>query len=725
MNPHHDAKQQAKALSRVNGRPYATNLAHVLRSGHSDAPMRPASDVSPYATGGGGTVLEHRYGAVLLSHLLTQTPVPALGDHISPTHIRFQARGISKVDDILVRGRGPTDAEHFLSIGVRRQPRLVPSEAESIHLIGAYLDVVTTRWPALESGRWRLALAVASSCIPAHQVGSLASIAAAAGSPAAFRARMAEPGYTNAKVRNRLEQLDSMVCTALASRGSESSAAAAPDVLTWRMLSRLSLIELRLEGADLADRTGAVERLQKFTPHQHPSEADALFSRLAEEVGAYAPGGAEVDLRVLHASLHGLACFALPATTPPAVDPAALNTGSTPCAGRGGGTSRPSMKRLRGNDLDPQPWLWRKRTLSDTARQPQLCADTIVVRDGYWLLVFDAATGEGLWKKQTAYSSDPVLGAHTVFIADRAGYVLPRSLRTGAKRQSLPIRMVDGLAVVDRGTLYAAGPDGHLHAVDIASRVVLWTLPLVGQPIAPPQVLADSLFVQTGPLPDDSGVAAADRLWALNTEGSVRWVHAAQAGQLRYWIVGTYAVYIVYQPSPGSSRVVALDVGSGDLLWDRQVRGDLAAAPREFGHALYLTTAEGDVAALDARTGTLAWTQSVGRRVTAPPLVTDGAVFVSAWQPCRLAVFDARNGARLWFRKKEGAFASAPFAAGGIVYAGHRAGVLHAWDMRTRKEVWHTDLQWSESLQGAPLVAGGVLYVTTSSGDIRAYALLR
>jgi hypothetical protein len=34
---------------------------------------------SPYATGGGGTVLEHDFGAVLLAHLLLGDLVPALG----------------------------------------------------------------------------------------------------------------------------------------------------------------------------------------------------------------------------------------------------------------------------------------------------------------------------------------------------------------------------------------------------------------------------------------------------------------------------------------------------------------------------------------------------------------------------------------------------------------------------------------------------------------------
>jgi hypothetical protein len=43
---------------------------------------------SPYATGGGGTRLEHRYGAVLLAALLTGDPVSELGDDVTDARTR-------------------------------------------------------------------------------------------------------------------------------------------------------------------------------------------------------------------------------------------------------------------------------------------------------------------------------------------------------------------------------------------------------------------------------------------------------------------------------------------------------------------------------------------------------------------------------------------------------------------------------------------------------------
>src|SRR5713226_8391846 len=96
---------------------------------------------APYATGGGGIVLEHRYGALLLSSLLTGDPVTELGDDAVPVSVRFQAGAVSPVDDLLVTGRTPDGMQRTVSIGVRRAPMLVASEEASGRLFASYLSI--------------------------------------------------------------------------------------------------------------------------------------------------------------------------------------------------------------------------------------------------------------------------------------------------------------------------------------------------------------------------------------------------------------------------------------------------------------------------------------------------------------------------------------------------------------------------------------------------------
>ena len=101
---------------------------------------------SPYSTGGGGTVLEHRFGAVLLAHLLLGDPVPALGDDVTPVAVRFQDSRFSAVDDLIVVGDTADGAQRRLSIGVRRTPAFTTSDDATADLLVSYLRVVTDHW---------------------------------------------------------------------------------------------------------------------------------------------------------------------------------------------------------------------------------------------------------------------------------------------------------------------------------------------------------------------------------------------------------------------------------------------------------------------------------------------------------------------------------------------------------------------------------------------------
>jgi hypothetical protein len=266
-----------------------------------NVPPTPAAPA--YATGGGGTVLEHRYGAVLLAHLLTGDPVPMLGPDATPTSVRFQASPFSAVDDLLVEGRTPDGGLRRVSVGVRRAPSLTASDEPSVGLLASYLRIVTERWEEVRAGRWRLGLAVASPNTAIQQMRELAMIARSTPDEAAFRAEVGQPGRTNQGVRDRLRHLDDLVRASRAASGSGSEVDAGE--LTWRLLSALNLTELRLEGADDTDRTSAIARLRPTTHEGTGAASDALFSRLAELARRYAPAGAEITESMLRRDLSG------------------------------------------------------------------------------------------------------------------------------------------------------------------------------------------------------------------------------------------------------------------------------------------------------------------------------------------------------------------------------------------------------------------------------------
>lgn len=267
--------------------------------------------VNPYSSAGGGTVLEHQYGATLLSRLLTGDPIFGLGDHVKPTLIRFQAGAVSAVDDLLVEGTTVGGERRWLSIGVRRNPKLVVSEEASVKLIGAYVRVIIRYWPEFLAGRRYLQLAVRPSCGPALELRSLAERARAAGCDVDFRQDVARSPYTNDAARGRLVEFDKIIAKITESPQIAITGITSPE-LAWRVLAKLSVIELHLEGVDTADRTVAVALLKPVTPDGSNGSASDLFARLTELVGGYAPQGARVRVSTLYADLHGVSCLKPP-----------------------------------------------------------------------------------------------------------------------------------------------------------------------------------------------------------------------------------------------------------------------------------------------------------------------------------------------------------------------------------------------------------------------------
>lgn len=260
---------------------------------------------SPYATGGGGTVLEHNFGAVLLVHLLLGDPVPALGDDVMPVSVRFQDSSFSPVDDLIVIGDTADGIERRLSIGVRRAPALTTSDGSTADLLVSYLRIVTEHWDEAGAGRWRLALAVAIPSPAVRQVHELAVIAHGQPDEESFRAVVKQPGRTTEAVRKRLTHLDALIAQAATSSKVSTERPAAE--LTWRVLHVLWLWQLRLEGADESDRTAVVARLRNVVPDTSVEGSATLFEALGRLSQSYASTAATVTESMLRRQLSGAA----------------------------------------------------------------------------------------------------------------------------------------------------------------------------------------------------------------------------------------------------------------------------------------------------------------------------------------------------------------------------------------------------------------------------------
>jgi hypothetical protein len=256
---------------------------------------------APYASGGGGTVLEHLYGAILLSSMLVGDPVTELGDDATLVSVRFQGRSLSPVDDLMVSGLA-RDGERRVSIGVRRAPDVTKSNDKTARLLASYVKMVAEHWEEITAGRWRLCLAVAVQSPAISQLRDLTVIAGATTDDGGFRAEVGRDGRVGQSVRTRLKHVDALIASAARQAGTAAHGTATAE-LTWRVLHSLQVRVLRLESGDAADRTHAVSRLRLLTAERTAAAGDDLFARIAELAGRYASTGAEVSADQLRTDL--------------------------------------------------------------------------------------------------------------------------------------------------------------------------------------------------------------------------------------------------------------------------------------------------------------------------------------------------------------------------------------------------------------------------------------
>jgi hypothetical protein len=250
---------------------------------------------SPYSTGGGGTTLEHRYGAVLMSHVLSGHPIDVLGDDFTPTHVHFQAAKLSPVDDYVVAGYRADGAVRHVAIAVRRMPNVVKSSEETVRLVGTFIDLVLQRESDLDSDSWRIGLAADRMSDHARELETLTGIARSSLTDEEFRTSLGRKGRTTRSVRARMSSFDNVI-----EEAAGKIAMAAPLInrgLAWRLLRATHVHFLDLEGATAGDRAVAIGMLQGLPGIANATKAADAFRRLSELSADYAAAAATRDIR--------------------------------------------------------------------------------------------------------------------------------------------------------------------------------------------------------------------------------------------------------------------------------------------------------------------------------------------------------------------------------------------------------------------------------------------
>lgn len=171
-------------------------------------------------------------------------------------------------------------------------------------------------------------------------------------------------------------------------------------------------------------------------------------------------------------------------------------------------------------------------------------------------------------------------------------------------------------------------------------------------------------------------------------------------------------------------RIVALNPDDGSLLWSTDLGGIMSAPPLVTTNAVYVSTSregvplEGVLRSLDRSTGLTLWTREMPKPVSSNLVPYDGQLYFGSLDGSVYAV-RADTGAAVWSFPTRGSVRGQIAFAGREVLVGSDDGALYSIDRTTGTELWR--FQTTGPVAGRAVSTQRRLYLT--SGDGSAYAL--
>lgn len=348
--------------------------------------------------------------------------------------------------------------------------------------------------------------------------------------------------------------------------------------------------------------------------------------------------------------------------------------------------------------------------------------------------VFSVSVGEGD-SRRARITSEPIVSGGVVYTLDARARV------TATATSGAPIWTADvtprtdnasdasggGLSVAG-GTVFITTGFGELTALDAASGSELWTQDLDAPGTSAPTVRGDLVYV----------VARNSAAWALDVStGRVQWQLSGTPSIANFGGGAGVAVNdeIAVFPFP-SGEVVATFPQGGLRRWQSVVSGerigkaaslvsDITGDPVIAGNRVYVGNFGGQLAVLDTFTGDRIWTANEG---TLGPVWPAGNAVFFVNDLNELVRLDAATGNPVWrvtlpaadvkSTRRQPAVAAhyGPVLAGGRLIVASTDGTLRQFDPVSGALIGTTPIAGGAA--ASPVVAGGVLYVITKTGQL-------
>lgn len=249
---------------------------------------------------------------------------------------------------------------------------------------------------------------------------------------------------------------------------------------------------------------------------------------------------------------------------------------------------------------------------------------------------------------------------------------------------------------IAQGILYMGVEDGNLHAIDLASRKLLWLFHCHGGIASTPAVADGRVYF----------LSRDGRFHALDAQTGVQLWEFATMGESVYSAFGLYG-------SPKSATP------SRDA-WDFYLSSPLVHEGR-----VYFGSSDERLYALDARSGALQWAFKTGGIVHSSPALSGRSLVFGSWDGAVYAV-DAVSGKQQWRYQTQmehgtstmlGVQAS-PLIDDGTVFVGSRDGYFYALNLADGRMLWRHNVGGSWVVSGAVVDAQRVYFGTSDTNRL-------